>query len=47
VKIAAQSGVMRDIPAGATVCGSPAVPLVEFMRQTAVLQRLAKKRDGL
>jgi UDP-3-O-[3-hydroxymyristoyl] glucosamine N-acyltransferase len=45
-RIAAKSGVMRDIPAGATVCGSPAVPLVEFMRQTAVLQRLAKKRDG-
>jgi UDP-3-O-[3-hydroxymyristoyl] glucosamine N-acyltransferase len=45
-RIAAKSGVMRDIPAGATVCGSPAVPLTEFMRQTAVLQRLAKKKDG-
>ncbi|HJU20170.1 MAG TPA: UDP-3-O-(3-hydroxymyristoyl)glucosamine N-acyltransferase [Stellaceae bacterium] len=45
-RIAAKSGVMRDIPAGATVCGSPAVPLDAFMRQTAVLQRLAKKKDG-
>ncbi|MGH7030892.1 MAG: UDP-3-O-(3-hydroxymyristoyl)glucosamine N-acyltransferase [Stellaceae bacterium] len=45
-RIAAKSGVMRDVPAGATVCGSPAVPIAEFMRQTAVLQRLAKKKNG-
>jgi UDP-3-O-[3-hydroxymyristoyl] glucosamine N-acyltransferase len=44
-RIAAKSGIMRDIPAGETVCGSPAVPLTEFMRQTAVLQRLAKKKS--
>jgi UDP-3-O-[3-hydroxymyristoyl] glucosamine N-acyltransferase len=44
-RIAAKSGIMRDIPAGETVCGSPAVPLTEFMRQTAVLQRLAKKKN--
>lgn len=44
-RIAAKSGLMRDVPAGATVCGSPAVPLPEFMKQTAVLQRLARKRD--
>jgi UDP-3-O-[3-hydroxymyristoyl] glucosamine N-acyltransferase len=44
-RIAAKSGIMRDIPAGETVCGSPAVPLIEFMRQTVVLQRLAKKKD--
>jgi UDP-3-O-[3-hydroxymyristoyl] glucosamine N-acyltransferase len=42
-RIAAKSGLMRDVPAGQTVCGSPAVPLTEFMRQIAVLQRLAKK----
>jgi UDP-3-O-[3-hydroxymyristoyl] glucosamine N-acyltransferase len=46
VRIAAKSGLMRDVPAGETVCGSPAVPLTEFMRQTAVLQRLAKKKGG-
>jgi UDP-3-O-[3-hydroxymyristoyl] glucosamine N-acyltransferase len=45
-RIAAVSGVMRDIPAGVTVCGIPAVPITEFMRQTVALQRLAKKRDG-
>ena len=44
-RIAAVSGVMRDIPAGVTVCGIPAVPITEFMRQTVALQRLAKKRD--
>jgi UDP-3-O-[3-hydroxymyristoyl] glucosamine N-acyltransferase len=44
-RIAAKSGIMRDIAAGETVCGSPAVPLTEFMRQTAVLQRLARKKD--
>jgi len=44
-RIAAKSGIMRDVPAGETVCGSPAVPLTEFMRQTAVLQRLAKKKS--
>jgi UDP-3-O-[3-hydroxymyristoyl] glucosamine N-acyltransferase len=44
-RIAAKSGIMRDIPAGETVCGSPAVPLTEFMRQTAVLQRLARKKN--
>jgi UDP-3-O-[3-hydroxymyristoyl] glucosamine N-acyltransferase len=44
-RIAAKSGIMRDVAAGETVCGSPAVPLPEFMRQTAALQRLAKKKD--
>jgi UDP-3-O-[3-hydroxymyristoyl] glucosamine N-acyltransferase len=43
-RIAAKSGLMRDVPAGETVCGSPAVPLGDFMRQIAVLQRLAKKK---
>jgi UDP-3-O-[3-hydroxymyristoyl] glucosamine N-acyltransferase len=45
-RIAAKSGLMRDVPAGETVCGSPAVPLREFMRQTAVMQRLARKKGG-
>jgi UDP-3-O-[3-hydroxymyristoyl] glucosamine N-acyltransferase len=43
-RIAAKSGLMRDVAAGETVCGSPAVPLTEFMRQTAVLQRLARNK---
>ncbi|MGC2200886.1 MAG: UDP-3-O-(3-hydroxymyristoyl)glucosamine N-acyltransferase [Stellaceae bacterium] len=45
-RIAAKSGLMRDVPAGETVCGSPAVPISQFMRQTAVLQRLAKRRQS-
>jgi UDP-3-O-[3-hydroxymyristoyl] glucosamine N-acyltransferase len=43
-RIAAKTGVMRDIAAGVTVCGFPAVPIAEFMRQVAALQRLVKKR---
>jgi UDP-3-O-[3-hydroxymyristoyl] glucosamine N-acyltransferase len=45
-RIAAQSGVMRDIAPGETVCGAPAVPIGLFMKQVAMLQRLAKKKDG-
>jgi UDP-3-O-[3-hydroxymyristoyl] glucosamine N-acyltransferase len=45
-RIAAKSGVMRDIEPGATVCGSPAVPIGLFMKQVAILQRLARKKDG-
>lgn len=43
-KIAAQSGIMRDIPAGEEVMGSPAVPLRQFMRQIALLGRMATKK---
>jgi len=45
-RIAGKSGVMRDVPAGETVCGTPAVPIGLFMRQVVTLQRLAKKKDG-
>jgi len=45
-RIAAQSGVMRDVAPGETVCGCPAVPIGLFMKQAAILQRLAKKKDG-
>ena len=45
-RIAAKSGLMRDVEPGATVCGSPAVPIGLFMKQVAVLQRLARKKDG-
>jgi len=44
-RIAAKAGLMRDVEPGATVCGSPAIPIASFMRQTAVLQRLARKKD--
>jgi UDP-3-O-[3-hydroxymyristoyl] glucosamine N-acyltransferase len=45
-RIAAKAGLMRDVPAGGTVSGIPAVPIVDFMRQTAMLQRLGRKKDG-
>ena len=45
-RIAGTAGVMRDVAAGETVCGAPAVPIGLFMKQVAVLQRLAKKKDG-
>ncbi|MBV8889931.1 MAG: UDP-3-O-(3-hydroxymyristoyl)glucosamine N-acyltransferase [Alphaproteobacteria bacterium] len=44
-RIGAKAGLMRDVPPGETVLGSPAVPIGQFMRQTAVVQRLAKKKD--
>lgn len=43
-RIAAKSGVMRDVGAGETVCGHPAIPIAEFFRQVAAIQRLARKR---
>ncbi|MBI1216406.1 MAG: UDP-3-O-(3-hydroxymyristoyl)glucosamine N-acyltransferase [Alphaproteobacteria bacterium] len=45
-KIAAQSGIMRDVPAGEEVMGSPAVPIRQFMRQTAIVNRMARKKGS-
>jgi len=46
-RIGAQAGIMRDVPAGESVLGSPAVPVRQFFRQVTVLARLAtgKKND--
>jgi UDP-3-O-[3-hydroxymyristoyl] glucosamine N-acyltransferase len=40
-RLGAQAGIMADVPAGAEVLGSPAVPVREFFRQVATLRRLA------
>ncbi len=40
-QVGAQGGVMRDIPAGEVVWGTPAVPIKQSMRQIAALQKLA------
>jgi UDP-3-O-[3-hydroxymyristoyl] glucosamine N-acyltransferase len=45
-RIAAKAGLMRDVPAGAAVSGIPAVPIADFMRQTAVLHRFGRKKGG-
>ncbi len=45
-QIAAQSGLMADVPAGAVMMGSPAVPRMDYMRQTLAVQSLAKKKSG-
>lgn len=44
VRIAAQSGIMRDIPDGQNVMGSPAMPMRDFMKQTAWLKRMIKSK---
>lgn len=46
VRIGAKSGLMRDVAAGETVGGNPAIPMRLFMKQVALLQRLARKKDG-
>jgi len=42
-RIAAKSGVMRDIAAGEEHMGYPAMPIKKFMRQIATLNRMLKK----
>ncbi len=44
VRVAAQSGVMRDIPPKAEYMGSPAVPIKQYMRQVAKLSQIAQLR---
>jgi UDP-3-O-[3-hydroxymyristoyl] glucosamine N-acyltransferase len=45
-RIGAQAGIMRDVAPGETVLGSPAMPIKEFLRQVATLERLARKKGG-
>ncbi len=42
-KIGAQAGVMRDLEGGKDYLGAPAVPVRDFMKQTAILNRMIKK----
>jgi UDP-3-O-[3-hydroxymyristoyl] glucosamine N-acyltransferase len=43
-QIAGKSGVVDDLPDGARVGGSPAVPIRVWHRQTVLLARMAKKK---
>jgi UDP-3-O-[3-hydroxymyristoyl] glucosamine N-acyltransferase len=40
--LGAQSGHMSDVPPGARLMGSPAVPVREFMRTFTMLRKLAR-----
>jgi UDP-3-O-[3-hydroxymyristoyl] glucosamine N-acyltransferase len=43
-RIGAQSGVMQDVPEGAEVLGSPAMPVREAMRAAVRLRRIGQAR---
>jgi UDP-3-O-[3-hydroxymyristoyl] glucosamine N-acyltransferase len=45
-KLAAASGVMKDVPSGETWGGTPARPIGRWLKETAVLARLAMRRNG-
>ncbi len=45
-RIAAAAGVMKDIPAGESWGGTPARPMVRWMRETATLSRLVRRKAG-
>jgi UDP-3-O-[3-hydroxymyristoyl] glucosamine N-acyltransferase len=45
-KLAAQSGLMHDIPPGETWGGTPAAPFGEKMREIAIIRRLVKNAKG-
>jgi len=45
-QFAARSGVMKDVEEGQTVGGTPAVPVKQWLRQVATLNRLIKRRRG-
>ncbi len=45
-QIAAQSGVMSDIPAGQKWGGSPAVPMRDWLKGVALLQKFVRRDPG-
>jgi UDP-3-O-[3-hydroxymyristoyl] glucosamine N-acyltransferase len=44
-RIGAQAGLMKDVPPGATIGGTPGVPMRQWLKQVAILGRLANKKD--
>jgi len=45
-RLAAQSGLTTDVPAGARWGGYPARPLASWAREIALLKRLAQKKTS-
>ncbi len=45
-RIAAAAGVMKDVPAGESWGGSPARPVKHWLRESALIARLARRRSG-
>ena len=43
-RVAAMAGVMRDVPAGQTVMGYPAVEMRQFLREVALMRRLVAEQ---
>jgi UDP-3-O-[3-hydroxymyristoyl] glucosamine N-acyltransferase len=46
VRIGAQAGVINHLEPGATVIGSPSMPIKEFFYITAYIRRLAARHKG-
>jgi UDP-3-O-[3-hydroxymyristoyl] glucosamine N-acyltransferase len=46
VRLAAASGVMKDVPDGETWGGTPARPISRWLKETAMLARLASRRKS-
>ena len=46
VRLAAAAGVMKNVPPGETWGGTPARPIGRWLRETALLARLAVRRNG-
>lgn len=44
VTFAARSGVMKDVEAGQTLGGAPAVPIKQWLRQVVAINRLIKRK---
>jgi UDP-3-O-[3-hydroxymyristoyl] glucosamine N-acyltransferase len=45
-RVGARAGVMKDIPAGEMWAGTPARPVRRFMRESALIAKLARAREG-